>query len=127
MLAGASKGISDLLQFHFWDSIFSNPDKFKTYFWNPEYSWENKWTIREFEDGIRPDTSSPRFFGSTTFLVWTTDGFHLAQFFLIKFVFIAVLTHSQFTWLDFIGICSWYFGFWLTYESKLLRKQTKIK
>lgn len=54
----------------FVQSIFS---KFKNQnFWNPVLSYKNKW-----KDGI--SGGKPRFFGSTTFLVFLTDGWHLLK------------------------------------------------
>jgi hypothetical protein len=43
-------------------------------FWNPQYSWANKW------DNPWMDNPKERFWLSSRQLVWLTDGFHLAQF-----------------------------------------------
>ena len=72
ILAGVSKSIMDVLQFHFSDSKFNNT-RLEQYFWNPDLSWMNKYKDFEAMDKV------PRFFGSTTFLVWTTDALHLFQ------------------------------------------------
>tara|TARA_R110001606_G_scaffold140842_2_gene279858 strand:- start:2449 stop:2838 length:390 start_codon:yes stop_codon:yes gene_type:complete len=72
ILAGVSKSIMDVLQFHFSDSKF-NTNRLEQYFWNPDLSWMNKY--KDFEAMGKV----PRFFGSTTFLVWTTDAWHLFQ------------------------------------------------
>ena len=72
VIAGVCKAVMDVLQFHFWKSIFNN-SKYKKYFWDPSVSWLNKYKDFEAQNQI------PRYFGSTTFLVWTTDAWHLFQ------------------------------------------------
>lgn len=62
-LAGAFDGIADGLDHHF--------DK-QDYFWNPDLSSNNKYKNRDPKQG----RSFP---GSTTWLVWTTDGWHLMR------------------------------------------------
>ncbi len=61
MIAGVFKAIMDVLQFHYRNSIFSN---WNTNWWNPAISYKNKY---------KKGTLKPKFFGSTTFLVWITD------------------------------------------------------
>jgi hypothetical protein len=39
-------------------------------FWDNKVSWTNKYDM---------PSRDPKFFGSTTFLVWVTDGFHLTR------------------------------------------------
>jgi hypothetical protein len=70
-LAGSFEGTAETLKWHYdeFESVFPNADE--TY-WNPEISWQNK-----YADGT-PE-SGPRYFGSTTFLAWTTDGYHLMR------------------------------------------------
>jgi len=41
-------------------------------FWNPEYSWKNKYM--DYDNG----DMRPKYFGSKTFLIWTTDGRNLS-------------------------------------------------
>lgn len=69
---GAFEGTSDALQFHYSDfnKVFqkNNPS-----FWNPSYSWTNKYKNGDYKQG-------PKYFGSTSFLVWTTDGYHTMRF-----------------------------------------------
>ena len=72
LIAGICKGIMDKLQFHYWDSIFNSP-KLNKYFWDPAVSWMNKYKDLEVIN------KEPKFFGSITFLVWTTDAWHLFQ------------------------------------------------
>lgn len=54
------------------DECVRNTWKKHKQFLNSNLSWRNKWEIG--------NTNKPRYFGSTTFLVWLTDGEHLFQF-----------------------------------------------
>lgn len=67
-LSGISKSVKDTLKDHFHTSIFKN---LKPEFWEPGGSWLSK-----YKDPYTGDME-PRFWGSTTFLVWTTDAWHL--------------------------------------------------
>ena len=67
MLAGIAEGIMDTLQFRFYKSVFKSQDQM---FWNPDLSWQNKWKQGDPKFG-------PKFFGASTFLVFTTDAWHL--------------------------------------------------
>jgi hypothetical protein len=66
ILSGIAEAVIDTLNFHYYDSIFRSMNQF---WWNPEWSWMNKYSDVK--------SMSPRFFGSVTFLVWTTDAWHL--------------------------------------------------
>lgn len=71
VFSSISNGVMDTIQFHYQGSVF---DGGNDQFWNPKVSWENKYA--KGPDGIqRP--YKPRYFGSTTFLSFTTDGWHL--------------------------------------------------
>jgi hypothetical protein len=72
ILAGIAKSIMDSLNFHMYASIFRQDKWFPAEWWNPEYSQYNK-----YKDG--DPSKGPAFFGATTFLVWTTDAWHLFQ------------------------------------------------
>lgn len=69
-------------------------------FWSKELSWTRKY---------KNNTLEPKFFGSTTFLVWITDGWHLLSFIynrLIQFC-IALSYTNSFNWeliLIFVGL-----------------------
>jgi hypothetical protein len=112
----------DLINFHFDKSVFSNRKRYKKTFWNPKWSWENKWKIVESDVGIGVDITRERFWGSSRWFVFLTDAWHLFQFFMIQLMMIAVLAHSELQWLDLLAPLGWYAGFWVTFESKLLRK-----
>ena len=98
VLAGLFEAVMDTLQFRFYKSIFVGLDH---RFWNPEVSWQNKW-----KDGC--PKFGPKFKGSTTYLVFLTDAWHLAKWFRNRFVDIAlfcVLYHyTDKLWLSLIVI-----------------------
>lgn len=71
MFAGAFEGTAETLKWHYHEFEAAVPGANAEY-WNPEISWRNK-----YRDGI-PE-NGPKHFGSTTFLVWTTDGYHLMR------------------------------------------------
>jgi len=72
--------MEDILQYHHRDSIFKNSDQYS--FWGRD-SW-----IRKYKHGN--NALGPKFFGSTTFLVWLTDGWHLVKFIWTLAVFVAI-------------------------------------
>lgn len=81
LISAIAKAAMDILQFDFYNSIFS---KYGNYF-NPEYSWKNKWN---------EDLSSERFLFSTTILVWITDGWHLFQFIFLNLLIIGIMFYD---------------------------------
>lgn len=70
IISAISESIMDKIQFHFKKSVFSG-EGFNQLFWNPQTSWKNKWdsTLKK-----------PKFFLSTTMLVFLTDAWHLFKF-----------------------------------------------
>lgn len=113
--AGLFKGIMDLISFRLYYSIFSDIT-----FFNPKKSWVYKWKNNNPLNG-------ERFFGSSTFLVGITDGWHLAQWFSIKFLFLSILFYNKqdnyfYMMIDFFLLFSYYVGFWVSYESSLFKK-----
>lgn len=67
ILGGITDAIKDTVNFHYLQSIFI---KFPSRFWDGEISWMNKYKDQDYHKG-------PKFFGSTTIFVWTTDAWHL--------------------------------------------------
>lgn len=115
ILASVCNAVMDVLVFKYRKSIFS---KFNPEFWNPNKSWKNKYKNNDEKNG-------PAFFGSTTFLVFTTDAWHLFQFLsnsLIVLSIILVCNHFfNFSWWNniIIFICSkilWGVVFEIFYE-----------
>lgn len=79
-----SEAIMDKLQFHWYKSVFSiNPKKYYENFWNPYFSWRNKYSNVE--------TKEPKFLGSTTIFVFLTDAWHLFKFFKNLSIFLVIL------------------------------------
>jgi hypothetical protein len=75
-----SKAICDMLSDHYSISIFKN---FSVFFWDKNFSWRNKY---------KDETPyQEKFFGSTTFLVWLTDGWHLFDFIRIVSSLLAIV------------------------------------
>lgn len=67
-LSGMCEGVMDTLSFRY-KRFELRHKKAKDKFWNPEYSWLNKYDSQ----------MKPKFFGSTTVLVFLTDGWHLMK------------------------------------------------
>lgn len=69
--AGMFEGTAEALKFHYdrVDRKLSLNDSF----WDPEISWRNKYKNGDPAQG-------ERFTGSSTTLVWTTDGYHAMRF-----------------------------------------------
>lgn len=115
LLSGMAKGFMDRINFH-WNTM---PFYFKTHprneFWNPKLSWRNKYKDRNPENGSR-------FLFSTNLLVFTTDGWHLAQWFMLLLIGLAVVVYTPiFYWIvDFVIIRLMFgIGFFLTYKTKI--------
>lgn len=89
--AGVCNSVMDTLAYHYSTSIFSKVADQE--FWNPDISWLNKYKGRD------PD-AGPKFFGSTTFLVWTTDAWHLFKSLMLIFFFLGVLASCH-CWIRF--------------------------
>jgi hypothetical protein len=78
----------DTLNARYHRSVFYNGKwpKFNK-FTNPASSWQNKW-----KDGDRD--KGELFFGSSTFLVWTTDAWHLFKTLMLLCFSVAVVTYN---------------------------------
>lgn len=81
LIAAFSKAVMDVLNFHYGESLFVKAKN--KFFWDPLLSHLNK-----YKNG--DPTQGPRFFGSTTFFVWTTDAWHLFQMINSLFYTVAV-------------------------------------
>ena len=71
-IAGMADGTNEEISHHYIDfkQVFPNA---KDQYWDPKISWRNK-----YKNG--DPTQGPKHLGSTTFLVWTTDGYHSTRF-----------------------------------------------
>lgn len=85
-IAGASKGVMDTLQFHFDRSLWFSAEI--NGFWNPEYSWSNK-----YEPLVTDQTPLVRkkWFGVIPVPVFLTDGWHLFQSIMLTSIFVAMV------------------------------------
>jgi hypothetical protein len=70
-IAGMADGTNEKISHHYRDfkRVFPNA---RDQYWDPNISWTNKYKNGDYTQG-------PKFFGSTTFLVWTTDGYHMTR------------------------------------------------
>jgi hypothetical protein len=84
-LVGFSDGTADVLQFKYKGSIFPQEGGGEQY-WNPSLSWRNK-----YSGGI--PSNGEKFFGSTTFAVALTDGWHNAKFWRNKSMNYSIYVH----------------------------------
>lgn len=67
-VSGFAEGMQDAISFHYNDFKGVHPSV-NDQFWNPEISWKNKWKNGDKSQG-------EKFFGSSSFLVWTADAWH---------------------------------------------------
>lgn len=81
VVAMVAYSINSVLLFRYEISLFS---KLSPSFWDPKISWLNKYKVNEYGNRV------PRFFLSTTVLVWTTDAYHLLQFIHLSCVQIVI-------------------------------------
>lgn len=73
--------------FNMFDSSIFNTSKFNQNFWNPSISWKNKWKNGDRNQG-------EKFFGSSTFLVWLTDGWHLLKMVFLLSIIISIILYK---------------------------------
>jgi len=78
-LIGYCNSVMDKLAHHYSTSRFSQ--KKNQLWWDPDISWRNK-----YKDGD-PD-KGPKFFGSTTFLVFTTDAWHFYKWLMNGLIYL---------------------------------------
>jgi hypothetical protein len=106
-LSGILNAIMDVLDFKFNSSIFATC---KNQQWiNPNISWKNKW---KYIDEI---WIGEKFFGSSTFLVFLTDLWHLCKFLMLLFIMSAIVFYNPLLnwWVDFLLL---YCIFTITFE-----------
>ena len=96
IIAGYANSVMDKLSHHYSRSTFSK--KKNQQYWNPSLSWRNKYKNGDPKQGAK-------FFGSTTFLVFTTDAWHFYKWILLSVIPIpgAII----------IGFTAW--GHWLVF------------
>lgn len=91
--------------------------------WNKSESWilSDKIETLKWKDG--DPEKGERFFGSSTFLVWLTDGWHLFQAIFLNCLFVGLLLHDGwFNWFyDFLIIAVAY-GIIFEISYRLIKK-----
>ena len=79
-ISAVAKAIMDKLSFHYSSSVFPKLTKAEN-FWNPQFSWRNKYKNGDSKQG-------EKFLGSSTIFVGLTDAWHL--FGLIRDLFVII-------------------------------------
>jgi hypothetical protein len=87
ILAAILNAAMDTLNARYKQSVFFTKQFRINRFTNPEFSWQNKW-----KNGDR--TQGELFFGSSTFLVWTTDAWHLFKTTMLLCFSVAIVIYS---------------------------------
>ena len=87
ILAAILNAAMDTLNARYHTSVFFTKDFRIDKFTDPSLSWQNKWKNGNRKQG-------ERFFGSSTFLVWTTDAWHLFKTLMLACYSIAIVTYS---------------------------------
>ena len=85
-LAAIFNSLMDIVSFHYNSSIFLNYPKLRQFF-DVRLSWKNKYKNGDPEQGRK-------FFGSTTFLVWLTDGWHLFKCAMLMCFAVAIVYYK---------------------------------
>jgi len=105
----------DVLKTRYNKSIFAS---WKHQKWlKPSLSWRNKYKNGDASQG-------ERFFGSTTFLVWITDLWHLAKMLMLLGISFALVFHQPLIawWADwFIFYCSFTIPFEIFFSKVLIK------
>ena len=117
--SGAARGMEQVLVYH-WTSFHDRHQSADPQFWNPRYSWSNKYLHHDPNNGAK-------FPFSTTGLVWLTDGKHLfdmlnsVPIYVCITIPIAYPSHKQHLTRNVIGRAAMLAlyrqaGFYLTYN-----------
>lgn len=100
--SGAADGISETIKFHP-DAFFTTHPSANRQFWDGRISWQNKYRNGDPAQGRA-------YIGSTTWLAWTTDGYHLTRttgnVFLFGSITISIFEKKRKWWtypIEFIG------------------------
>lgn len=112
MLAGLLEGLLDGMQSH--PDNYNWLTKHNPQFWDTRLSWKNK-----YKNGDK--TQGPRFWKSTTWLVFVTDGWHLLQFIMLTIITlipVSLLSNNITEWLMYFIILR----IMLTFFSTILYK-----
>jgi len=116
-LAGAADGLNQAISYRYSSFKKAFPGV-NDVFWSPKISYRNKYKNHD-------PTQGAKFFGSTSFLVWTTDGYHATRFAEHLFMVGAVtvkLTQQRKKWYYYVAEAAGYWvinraGFAVVYNS----------
>jgi hypothetical protein len=103
--AGAADGLNQVISFKYESFKKAFPGVNNT-FWSPKVSYRNKYKNNDPRQGAK-------FFGSTTFLVWTTDAYHSTRFAEHLFMVGAVavkFTQQKKKWYYYLAEAA---GYWI--------------
>jgi len=104
-MAGAADGLNQVVswKYHAFKKVFPGVNNI---FWSPQLSYKNKYKNHDPAQG-------EKFFGSTTFLVWTTDAYHSTRFaehlFMVGTVAVK-LTQQKRKWYYYLAEAA---GYWI--------------
>jgi hypothetical protein len=104
-LAGAADGLNQVVSYKYFAFKKAFPGA-NNIFWSPQLSFRNKYKNRDPAQG-------EKFFGSTTFLVWTTDAYHSTRFAEHLFMVGAVavkITQQKRKWYYYLAEAA---GYWI--------------
>lgn len=119
-LAAACCAVMDTLQYHFYSSkiYYTLRKPTQSYWWNPEFSWKNKYIDRYPPNGLRK---------WLWFDVPFTDGWHTFKSLMIVFICISVATFEPLIDSPIINIIiygtAWNVIFNLFYNKILIKKK----
>jgi hypothetical protein len=115
MGAGAADGVAESVKWHYHTDFSSTFPDANPHYWNPDLSYKNK-----YANGNPADGSA--FFGATTFLAWTTDGYHLMRSARNALITTTILIYpkQKMKWYHYairaaVLTCSYALGFHLSY------------
>jgi hypothetical protein len=120
ILAAIINAAMDTLNARYRQSVFFTKDFRINKFTDPATSWRNKWKNGDRKQG-------ELFFGSSTFLVWTTDAWHLFKTLMLACYSIAIVTYSPMIHPIVDAIAYW-IVFGIVFElfwAKILSKEIK--
>lgn len=120
IIAALCYGTMMTLEHHHGTSLFS---KAKPYSFFGRNSWTRKYKDNNPREG-------QKFFGSTTFFVWLTDGYHLMQFFMLTFLTLSVVLFyayrddlEYYIAIFVVYRISWSLGFMAMYDWILVKRK----
>lgn len=120
VIAGMADGVRDTIEYHWYNSIFQDFKNGWRQWFDPAVSHLNK-----YKDFAK--SKGPRFPGSTTMFVWTTDAWHFFQMIRLSLFTVAIVMYEPiYHWIvDFILLkIAFSVGFHITYSWLLLRKKS---